>query len=138
MPVEDPLRAHYQAHRDACVLQFVDALRRSGIAAYRDAPEAALTPAVGKSMDLLIECVLSRQPERYVQAQRDLFAQRVKAGVPVGDILEGLDPAQATLDALMRQAYPDAPADCATMTHRAQRYLLMARTALVTLMSEHR
>lgn len=134
MSAEALLRDHIEGHHDACLRRFLDELRKAALPSYVAANDAQILPALSRSMDLLLTCMMERTPERYVTAQRAIFAERVKEGMPVQEILAGLDSAQAALDTILDEAFAEAPEHLPAMRQRGQRYLLMTRTALVTLL----
>lgn len=138
MAAEAPLQTLYSdpAEREHWARSFLAQLKAAKLSSYVSAPEEVALPALERSMALLVSCLVERQPDRYVAAQRELFAQRVRQGVAVADLLAGLEAAQDTLDGMIRKAYADAPASLPAMLQRGQRYLLMARTTLVSLMAD--
>lgn len=133
---EDALKVHYTSNRDGCVRLFLEELRRTGLRSYTAPPTEQVLEGIGKSMDLLVRCLAERRPQEYVESQRMIFAQRAKQGVAVQDMVSGLEAAQVTMDKVIDAAYPEAAADAQKLKERAQRYLLMARTALVSLLAQ--
>lgn len=132
---EERLSAFYEANRDEWVANFLHDLRAAGLKSYLPLPDHVLLPAVGKSMDLLVHCLIHRDPEKYVNSQRENFAQRIAQGTELRDITGGLDVAAQILNRLIEAALPAN--EVTAMKQRGSRYLLMTQTTLLELATAH-
>ena len=131
MTPEQHLETFYRANRERAVEHFYDSLCAANLKSYVEAPREPTLAAVGIAFDNLINGLVNRTPEAYVESQTATFKKRIAAGVSPKDILAGLKSAETSLAWLIEQASAERPEFGSQLQRMGQQYLLMTHmTAL--------
>lgn len=134
MTVEQTFWNWYEANRAQWHRTFMEALLASKLPSYANYPKEQLLPALGKSMDLLIQALRDRDMEAYVAVQRANFRARVKAGIAKEDLLGGQKIGSSVLEAMVTAATTGD--DRRVLLGRAQRMMMLTTTALTEILFE--
>ncbi|MCY1020380.1 hypothetical protein [Pyxidicoccus sp. MSG2] len=135
MTPEQHLETFYRKHRERAVEYFYDSLCEAKLKSYVEAPREPTLAAVGIAFDNLINGLVNRTPEAYVESQTAAFKKRIAAGVSPKDILGGLKSAETSLMWLIEQASVERPEFGPQLRRVGQQYLLMTHMTAMAIRS---